>query len=442
MVGRKGFIHIIEAVLISAVAIAMIPSLLYSVQPGEEWTRTNLKETGRDLLASMNRKGQLKQIMSYNRSEIEEIFEGNTSYEGILARRGKFIQYNLRTENAYKNQIRVGFNCTGCDVSEEERKIESILKPVWLNGRFVNFRLIPFSWEKFTGKVKNYDLNVIFLKGQDQVDQASDYWGTAKIENHLSGGRGIVEYVNLTSGEVNGFQEKVFGLTSGSSSSQNLVFRNRDNTSRPNYEPSKLFYGTASSAVTSGGNTKYGNWTLWNTKYGVNITDGNGDNKYMDEKVCISGVSECKGVGSYFNLNGHEFMVEKIKEMKGGMFAGDVLIWFRHNESYEFYNFVEGGNNGNITSYKSYKNVLETQDGNEAGFVVNGSIGRTAWISGGNGDDVKGLVQSAVIWSAGKGWWNFLRSPGTGGVRTSRFAVNNKEIYEPYQVILTLWYIY
>lgn len=445
MVGRKGFIHVVEAVLISVVAIALIPSLLRGVHIKEKWTRTNLERMGEDILTSLHKSGELEKIMSYNRTEVRRLFEGGENSEGVLGARSNFIQYNMKTEHAYKSRIWVGFNCTGCDPAQKKREIQKILKPVWLNGRFIRFHVFPFSWNNFTGAEKNYKINVIFLKGDEQAEQAKNCWGNSDckdgLKNHLSRGNGIVEYADLGGIDPSSdFQSEVFGLANGSSGSENLTFANRANVSKPNYEPSKLFYGVGSSANTSG-MTNTGKWTIWKTDYNVTVEDvSDGYNVTVSDGQTYC--DNCK-VGENFSINNNEFVVEKVKEMESGIWSGQTLVWFRHleePEKYKFVNFV-GGKNVKPANDEWSRSVLNVTD-SESGFIINESSGRTAWVSQGRGDDVKGLVQSAVIWSAERGKWNFLRSPGRGAVTARQYVVNSREIYEPYEVILTLWYIY
>lgn len=441
MVKNKGFIHIVEAVLISMIIVSMIPALLQPVSFEENWGRIRLKKTGRDILKTLDQSGELDRIMSFNSTEVRQILEGGGNRRGILQQRGDLIQYGVRTENAYKNTIRVGFNCTGgCDPDAEKNRIERILAPTWFNGRFIKFQVFPFNWKKFQGNNQYYDIDVIFLNGDDQVDEAENYWGggNSKIKTFLERGNGIVEYVNLTSADMNTFQENVFGLAGSSTGGTgDLEFVNRDDTTKPNYEPSKIFYGTGSFANDT--QSAEGNWTVRGEKHNITVE------KVSDGyNVTISdGTTHCEDCkeGDSFPMGGYDFTIDKVKEMETGPYGGEYVVWFRHGEGYEFSNFVEDGDIKPINDEWD-RAVLEVPSRQEAGFVVNESLGKVAWISKGGSDDVKGLVQAGVIWSAGKGWWNVLRSPGRDAVSVSRFGINQQEVYEPYRVVLNLWYIY
>lgn len=420
MVSESGFIHVVEAVLVSVIAVSMLVLVFQPVRITEDWERAGLKNTGEDILSSLEKNGTLEDIMEYNRTEIQNIFQ-----EILGGKRS--IQYNLRTENAYKNKIRVGYNCTGCDVKSERREIQKILKPPILNGRMITFNVFPFNWRNLS----SYRIDVVFLNGDGQLSLAKSYNSTLK--RFLSRGGGAVEYVDLENNEIDDFQENIFGLETGSGSGEELNFSNRNDVSKLNYDPSKVFYGVASVANTSGGE---GWWRIRGKKFKVEVVeDGDSYNVTVNETICV----DCKA-GDTFNISEYNFTIEEAGTVEGGVYRGDVLVWFRHHPGYDFTNFVDGSE-GDISGGDT-KAVLETKDGNEAGYVINSSRGRAAWVSRGGGDDVKGLVTSAVVWGAGEGWWNFLRSPGEDSVTVSHFVSKNGEIYKTYKVVLTLWSIY
>ncbi|MFB6216281.1 MAG: hypothetical protein ABEJ72_04835, partial [Candidatus Aenigmatarchaeota archaeon] len=336
---------------------------------------------------------------------------------------------------AYKNRIRVGFNCTECDVRTERNRIRRMLKPPHLNGRTLKIQVFPFSWENMS----KYSIDTIVLNGKDQTGLARDH--RDMVERFLKSGGGLVEYSNLRSGDINSFRRDVFGLEAGDTSTEEIEFVNRENVTRMNYEPSKLFYGVASIVNVSGGpNTWDGTWTLWNNRIDVRVEDvANGYTVTVNETSCV----DCS-VGDTFSLNGYNFTVERIGTVDSTVYGDQMMVWLRHEnrpQEYSFNNFVDGPEDGDISAEVS-RTVLSTEDGNEAAFVVSKKFGRASWVSRGRGDDVRSVLTTAVVWSSGEGWWNFLKSPGSKSVTVKRFVSKNGEIYKTYRVVMTLWSIY
>ncbi|MBI5355206.1 MAG: hypothetical protein HZB68_02000 [Candidatus Aenigmarchaeota archaeon] len=64
-----------------------------------------------------------------------------------------------------------------------------------------------------------------------------------RIKNHLSRGRGIVEFADLSG--ANSFQQGIFSLSSGGppATGGNQTFVNNETVSKPGYEMQKIYYG-------------------------------------------------------------------------------------------------------------------------------------------------------------------------------------------------------
>lgn len=428
MVGKKGFIHVVEAVLVSVIAISMFLFIVEPFSISEDWSQVKMEKTAEDVLLSLDKNGTLEHIMEYNRSNIQE------RVDSVIGHRAG-LEYNIRTENAYKNKIRIGFNCTECDVRDEQLKIERKLKPPYVNGREIDLQVFSFHWQNLT----RYDIDVVLLNGKEQTSLARSH--SSKVQRFLSGGNGIVEYSNLENNDLGNFRRDVFGLEDGQDSTDDIEFSNSQDVGKKNYEPYKLFYGVASVANVSGGpDTWDGKWTVREEDLKVELEDvSEGYNISINQTTC----DNCK-VGETFQMDGNEFTIEGVGDTEDVIYGDQMLIWIRHEkqpQDYYFKNFVNGPEDGDIAANSS-KTVLETSDGNEAAFVINDDIGRSAWVSRGSGDDVKAVLTSAVIWSAGEGWWNYLKSPGDDSVTVSHFVSKNGEMYKTHKVVMTMWNIY
>lgn len=429
---KKGFVHIIETVLVSLMAIVAIMYLLYPVNPEIGWERAGLTTTGEDLLAVLS-DDYLKDIMEKGREEI------GSKVSDILT--GEKISFNMKSVGAYKNEIRVGCNCSEKEASE----LRKILTPAYVNNRKIKFTVYPFKFEDLTTE-KWVDYDVIFLNEDDQVSTAKNYVGD--IKSFLGRGRGIVEFVDFdSSGEIGDLQREIFGLRQDGGDGGDVEFTNREDPEKPNYGIGKLFYGTDSSvefADGGAGGEKTGYWTIWNISHKVktyksnSVFDRVNVSNDTDEDYEYAGLKE----GDEFNIK-HDgdyyyFDVERIE-------SDGRRAWFNHLGNYKFEN-----SNDEITSPAEIKispingqdNIVAETTGGRAVVTVNASEGKAVWISKAGGDDIKGLVKASTIWSAGKDWWNLLRTTNNERVKVEYFVSQGEEIYEPYNIELSLWYLY
>ncbi|MFP4045793.1 MAG: hypothetical protein ACLFS3_01920 [Candidatus Aenigmatarchaeota archaeon] len=419
MVSEKGFIHVIEAVLVSVLAISMLPYIIQTPGSGSDWEEVRLRKTGNDILVSLEKSDQIQNISTYNQTEIGELFNG------ILGERTDSIQYNIKERNSYRESIRIGFNCTSCDPDKFKESLLDTFTPVWLNGRPIEFQIFEFDWDDFKGEdtLARQEFDLVLINGSDQMDNVNQ----TKLEKHISEGGGVIEYAEVENVNSN-LQQEIFGLDSTSEGSSDMVFTERNEPRKQNYEPGKIFYGTGSTVIASDeGDQWRGTWTMRGNSYSVNVS----------LEPCTVDIGSHNGLeeGDNFTTGGYNFTLEKVRSPESGYYENKVLVWIRHKNGYEFNDFSNQG----ITSLHENGTVLENED--EAGMVVN-EANRAAWIAPAPGDDIEGLLQAAAIWATKGEQWQFQRSPGRKSVQASHFTARHGEIYEPYEVVINLWYIY
>ena len=431
----------IEIVLVSLIVIMSIPVILYPFSRPSDWDKVLLSAHGKDFISAadmINENGEsfVQNIMEKNKTEISnELWK-------IMGIESRKINYGIYTKNSIKNRVRVAFNCTSCDVTSEKIYIRNMLSPTYVNGRFINFDLFTFSYDE----MEKYDIDVIVLtktgSGDDTIDQAELH--IDKIKNYLKNGGGIIEIVNSSSIGNTNLQREVFGIfPSTGGSTGNITFKNPDNPKKPNYEIQKYFYGVG--IYTPIASDEKGNLTLWiNRKYEIrrNNTgcigsayckvdvDRNGNGVFESDEL---GFEKGDTFTIEHNSKNFYFSVDKIDE--NGKY---VNFNFLREEPYEFEDFTEY----KIETLGSPNNIiLENINGRPAG-IINQTTGRAIWIDEGRGDDFNALVKSAVMWAAGKDWWNVLKTISGEYEKVSYFVSQGEDFHEPYWVELNIWYIY
>lgn len=433
----------VETILVSLIVIIALPMILYPFQSPTNWENRILSTNGKDFLSVADKtyneeETYLQNLMEKNQSQIHgELGE-------IIGNRSRALNYGMESIGPIKNNIRVGFNCTspGCN---ETMKIylKKILRPTFVNGRKIEFQIIPFSYDEF----ERYSLDVIFLNDTEQLDTADHY--TNKIRNFLENDGGIVEFVSsqnvsntYDSGVGTNIQEDIFGLIPGPGpgTGGNLTFVNTANPNKPNYLIQKYFYGVGSYVRFN--ITGFGNFSVWEEDHLVKKNDTNCNTIAIDTDLSSPGFEETGlSEGESFTMNyggDYNFSVEEIES---------------ENCTYVVFNFLRDGKNSykfkdftsmpkiNSTDGNENRTVLETSGGRNA-VIVNESSGRAVWVSSGGGDDINALVKSSVGWAAESKEWNVLRTISGKQIKVSYFVSQGEEFHEPYWIEMNLWYIY
>lgn len=228
---RKGFIHIVEIVIITLVVFVLVVQLAMIPRGRSNWQRTKLRLQGNDLLFSLEKTG----IDWYNKEEVSRALD--------QAFGGKNIRYDLELVNTLPHNITVG--CV-CDIWEYQ-ELQDILDPFSLNGQKVdfNFKRIEVDTPAFP-----VDMDVIVV--MESYFSASDLTPKREeINNYLHLGRGLVEIRELNSSDqISGkpVQEDIFGLKWNGEQTVNendLEFRVEPNSSY--YNMKKYFYSLPNS---------------------------------------------------------------------------------------------------------------------------------------------------------------------------------------------------
>ena len=437
---KKGFIHMVEIILVSLIVIISLPVLLYPFGEVVDWENTILTNNGRDFISISDKIGSsdesfIQNIMEKNQTQIIEKFEE------ILGNRSKTINYGIVSEGPIKNEIRVGFNCTGTGCNETMKNyLRRILRPAYVNGRTVEFEVIDFSFHE----MERYDFDVIFLNDTDQMEMADLY--IDQIKNFLSDGGGIIEFVST--GEVNRswyngndqIQSEVFGVrTGGGGGTGNISFKNSNDPTLPNYEIQKYFYGVGSYIDLNF--SGHGDLSVWNEDHPIKIDTINCDSIDIDTVLSSPGYERNNlAEDDWFTITSGEvynFSIDKIDEN-----CSYVMINFeREPNHYKFINITPLEPPVRTIDANENRVLLECSAGRDVS-IVNSTSGRAIWIIYGEGDDYNALLRSAVMWAAEKKWWSVLRTVSGEQMKVSYFVSQGEEFHEPYWIEMNMWYIY
>lgn len=455
----------LEAILVSLTFLFIVPFLLYPFLVETDWNSVQTIINGQDLLASMDKvpDGNEHLLQNIMKRDMEELKDNIT--ENFWWLENRRINYGMETVGSVRNQIRVGFNCTESSDScknggplDEKNYIESILNPTYINGRFVEFYIIPFSYDKLS----QTEIDVILICGDKQKDEANDLY-FSEIKYLLEKGVGIVGFYDVKPPLNDEIEDEIFGLKPGGGPGAIVpdTFINTNNLSLPNYGIQKYFYGVGINQNFTGGfDTTI--IELWNVEYGIrrNNTDCD-DGSYCRLDIDTDADSSYELFGKQenyiFTMHGpdgkeFDFEIEKI-DPSGNFFTLNFYKIPGAPEDYIFEPFESNPVSSNKVGREDQYVVIETTSSvgsNNAAMVVNGSDEtkwRAVWLSDeedadGIAEDTKALLKSSIIWTSEKRWWNVLRSVSGEHNKLSYFVSQGNEFYEPYWVELTLWSIY
>lgn len=420
---RKGFVYLFEVVIVSVILIVSIPYIIPPFKGKIDWSESKLTTTGKDMLEVMEGKDYLEDIM-------EESSSIDAYMKTILEDEENSIGFNIRSEGAYKNKIRVACNCT----KSERAQIQSILSPIYFNGRIIEFTVFRMNYDNLA----DLDIDVLFLNDYNDLAAIRDHY-KAEVEQKVRKGMGIIEFTNLGNVIISntaGIQEEIFGIKSSTQPSGNLTFKNRQNVSKINYKLGEIFYGVDVDVFL--GQSRSDELKLWGNNYDMRTMDSDGDGDY-EVDISNDTVAGYEYIGldetDKFSINNYNFSVEKIRR-NGTVVLLNVL------DEYKFHNFVINDDAYPVNNEED-RIVLESS-GSKPGVIVNRTDGggRTVWVSRGDGDDIRGLVKSSVLWASKRGWWNILKSVTGEKIQIKRVVSQGEEVYEPYVILMELWYLY
>jgi hypothetical protein len=119
----KGFMHIVEIIIIAIVIFVVIMQFLSIPLPEIDWSRTKLGLQANDVLYSLEGMG----INWFDKDQLA----GNLS----LVFNDSNVVYNLKLKNIIKPEILVGCICN----DSEKRTVEDLLESFEINGRETKF---------------------------------------------------------------------------------------------------------------------------------------------------------------------------------------------------------------------------------------------------------------------------------------------------------------
>ncbi len=456
---KKGIVHMLEAILVSLTFLIIVPFLLYPTLTRTDWNYVQMSLNGQDLLATLDKiydssgtpvESFLQNIMNRNSSDLE-----NAITENFTWLENKKMNYGIETLGVIRNEIRVGFNCTGAgctggNVDGETIYLEKILSPAYINGRYVYFRVFPFSYDNI-GRIK---MDVLFIRGVNQKNDANNH--LIEIDTLLDRGTGIVGFFDASPPANQPIENRIFGFRTGAApgADTDMLFVNSDNASKPNYAIQKYFYGVGLNE-----NFTY-KWNeheeteviLWGNPYKVRRNDTDSDGDYDALDLDTDGVSSYdlfgKGENYGFSMtspvamggNDYDFTIEKI-DPRGRFF----VLNFNRGTPYKFEIFETSPIRPNKPPSLQEEYVVIESGNNKAAVIVNGTDNtpwRAVWVSEGAGNDIYALVKSSIIWASDRSWWNVMRSISGEHTKISYFVSQGEEFHEPYWVELNLWHIY
>ncbi len=199
---RKGFIHIIEVIVITLVVFVLVFqfSTLPTIQT--DWQAHELKLQAYDILSLLDAKG------------IDWLSPADVSRNMDSILNGTNVKYELRISNAVKNNISVGCICT----PEEYSLFLPSVNPVQFNSRTVTFQS-----ERIDSSSPSYSLR------HDVIYIGTSAWNSGKIENtsslllsYISSGKGILLSANLS--RNSDLLATLFGIRSVTVSPSSLPF--------------------------------------------------------------------------------------------------------------------------------------------------------------------------------------------------------------------------
>ncbi len=439
MVREKGFVYIMEVVMISIILIVSLVMMVRPLTVDEDWDMVELRRLGESALGAVEQSEGIGELVFNESSPL------HLKLDNLLYRTGEpeAVSYRLEMSESYRDEIKIGFSCEqyGCD--GEEEIWQELLGKVWMNNRFFRLseNLEEVDWAEFEDESYRQDFDVIVLRGQETVS------GRENVENFLEEGGGIVKFSEASEAEGEMVEGKeVFGVTKENGEEDVYSFKNRKEPEKENYEPSKLFYGMGTTAYQDR------DWKIQDEEYSIDIDDEGETVNITDGQYeyCIN----CKE-GDIFVLDNvdyellpvdeHDFRIRKISS------DGD-MVWIDYLEDskLEGHEFSSESFNSSATSEEEEFEVLGA-DGAHSMVVNKPYRGRSAWISYGQNnpgeetmDDIKSLVRAGVVWTAPRG--EVIKEneipPTRKTSEITRFGFVNDDIYEPYVLTMELWYSY
>ncbi|MFQ5647635.1 MAG: hypothetical protein ACE5FW_00175 [Candidatus Aenigmatarchaeota archaeon] len=184
---KKGFIHIVEIVIISLVVFVLVIQIATIPRAEAEWDRTKLILQGNDILHTLNAKG----VNWLSRTDVV----GNLTE--VLA--GTNLRYRILVRNAIPANITIG--CLACTPGELEELESALAGSFTLNGERIRFNVHPAALDS----IPPWGLDVACL-GRAALPGLE-----MQVEDFLAGGGGVLEIRDLEAADT-AERADIFGL--------------------------------------------------------------------------------------------------------------------------------------------------------------------------------------------------------------------------------------
>ncbi len=192
MAKMKGFMHIVEILLIIVLLFFVFSQFASIPGPATDWQKTKLGMMADDALRALDAKG----IDWFNKTEVDAELN-RTLPENVI--------YAVTLQNAIKPEIKLGCLCSDSEFAE----VNSMLSPGWfaINGRKTTFEVVKVG---SASELFSLDFDVTLVRGYEDLTPAATQ---AALRNFLGHNKGVVEIADLN--VIDSVQETVFGLDSG-----------------------------------------------------------------------------------------------------------------------------------------------------------------------------------------------------------------------------------
>ena len=429
-IGGRGFISILELVVVSMVLVTAFAVMFPTVTYKSNWDNALLLLRGRDIVLTADALGKTYDY-SFDTAEfgtfLDNIFEGTN-----------FVTFS-GTQDAVKPEVKIACACNDSQIEA----LGSWLDNVKINGRDIDFIIYKSNLASITPS------DILVIWGYTDL---SSY--RSSIESYLSAGSGVVEIMDFTS-SVGSVQQEIFGIANGGGWGNDVdyVVKPGSGTSLT-YQTYKLFYHLpftleADEYATATAKCSQSNRTgvfkmrglerrFWicNASSVYIDTDGNGNE---DTGALLQ--------NSTFTIDGYKLKVSHIySESKAG-------IDFENTPEYKFVDFIRTPSIDKIApSDGDYTRSLVCRENplpqKSCGVILNNASGwRTAWIADFTrtsldvDDDLKLVFESLLLWTSNKESTSAAVSLSKGYV-IPFVNVKDTDVFEVYKFNFGIGYPY
>jgi hypothetical protein len=238
---RKGFIHIVEIVIVAIVIFFLIFQFLQIPPVNTEWSDAKLLKMGTDMLFALDYIG----VDWLNTDEVDGVLRNAITLDKL---RNTTMVFDLKVNGAVKPVIKVGCICKDVDVDDEFVLVKNALQPFYTNGRNISF-ILTYIDPAVPVFSHSHDVIIImpdyFSPVFHNAHTLDDY--NIPITNFLQSDKGILvirDYVEADTIDIL-IDNKYFGVDWTFSAAPAGGFTFTHDTSYPNssfYDVYKYFY--------------------------------------------------------------------------------------------------------------------------------------------------------------------------------------------------------